>query len=157
VTGGGEDDKDGLKPVPCSECGKSIQGVGRHENHVLQYGIIVCQECSENRKWVEVGGEDDDSVFEHVLTMDERGCRHSTCAAPVKHVFYTSKTGYVGVCRFHEDVYEEDIPSDDDRGVRGRQEIQEKYEELKENYSGHIGDSYKGKTLRWVLGEVDDL
>jgi len=118
------------------------------------------------------GGEDDDSVFEHVLTMDERGCRHTVCSAPVKHVFYTSKTGYVGVCRFHEDVYEEDITSEDDEGVRGRQAIQEKVEEIearikneKKNLerrglsrSIHLrGLERDKKRLQWVLGEVDDL
>jgi len=110
------------------------------------------------------GGEDDDSVFEHVLTMDERGCRHTVCSAPVKHVFYTSKTGYVGVCRFHEDVYEEDIPSKDDEGVRGRQEIKRR----REKANIRINNLYKTdakierediieETLDWVLGEVDDL
>jgi len=112
------------------------------------------------------GGEDDDSVFEHVLTMDERGCRHTVCSAPVKHVFYTSKTGYVGVCRFHEDVYEEDIRQDVG-GVRGREEIREKREELEERngsvvYEGSMGSiparcTGEIRALKWVLGEVDDL
>jgi len=116
------------------------------------------------------GGGEDDSVFEHVLTMDERGCRHTVCSAPVKHVFYTSKTGYVGVCRFHEDVYEEDIR--EDGGVRGRQEIQEKKEEISKIVSEYEDEDLENnplnqalhqqgisylEALEWVLGEVDDL
>jgi len=106
----------------------------------------------------EDGGGEDDSVFEHVLTMDERGCRHTVCSAPVKHVFYTSKTGYVGVCRFHEDVYEEDIRQDG--GVRCRREVEEKLEEIKEKIGTtlvgfHLQD--KKEALEWVLGVRDDL
>jgi len=56
MTGGGEDDTDGLKPVPCSECGKTIDGVRRHKNHVLQFGVIVCEECSINDDEVGVRG-----------------------------------------------------------------------------------------------------
>jgi len=59
------------------------------------------------------------------------------------------------------------LSEDDDHGVRGRQEIQEKLNELKEMdgsvvYEGSMGSiparcTGEIRALRWVWGEVDDL
>jgi len=59
------------------------------------------------------------------------------------------------------------MKDDDVAGVRGRQEIREKKEELEERdasvvYEGSMGSvvarcTDEIRALRWVLGEVDDL
>jgi len=56
----------------------------------------------------------------------------------------------------------EDDDSDDQEGVRGRQEIREKLEELRSEISRRLPKSSpqwvaRRKALEWVLGEVDDL
>jgi len=38
----------GLSAVPCRRCGQPINRVKRHENHILQYGVLVCEDCHEN-------------------------------------------------------------------------------------------------------------
>jgi len=112
-----------------------------------EYGVEYQRELRHGRKWVQVRAGSEIGV--HIVDgLRAFGYRLHSFAS------YTTMN-FVKV------------NDNDKRGVRGRQEIEEKLEELKERDSGVVYEGTMGsiparctgeiRALSWVLGEVDDL
>jgi len=167
--GGGEDDKG------CPDCG---------EPYNRFYEELDAYHCPNKRcdyvaseKEVEQhtqGGEDDDSVLEVLDEYDveyQRERRHGKRWLQIRAGYEIGPHIVDGLrafgYRFHGFASDTTmnfvkVEDDDKAGVRGRQEIREKIEELRSEISRRLPKSSpqwvaRRKSLEWVLGEVDDL